>query len=60
MLNKLFITVIGRMEIERDGWLTGYILTEYEAAFAATLVRLQHLSKRNILWQKGFKLTADF
>ncbi len=50
------------MEIERDGWLTGYILTAYQAAVAATLVRLQHLSNRHILWQKGFKfqLTADF
>ncbi len=49
-LNKLFITVIGRMGIERDGWL---LLTVYQAAVAATLVRLQHPSERNILWQKG-------
>jgi hypothetical protein len=59
-LNKLFITVIGRMRIEKDGWLIGYLLTAYQAAVAATLVRPQHLSKSNILWQKGFKLTADF
>ncbi len=44
----------------RVGWLTGYVLTAYQAAFATTLVLLQHLSKRNILWQKGFKRTTVF
>jgi hypothetical protein len=53
-LDKLFITVIGRMKMEREGWLIGYMLTAYQAAVAATLVQLQHLLKIIYVCEKHY------